>query len=282
MIRKTLVSLSLIASAPLSANELDNLINSSQAIRDSFKYGIQAVGGMANYAQQGGIANSGVVDPGMISKAKQDAYNNAVLQFQQQSYAWDPGADQYFQDQTDQAMNTLGQTVDDFVAAATAVITVAEVNERAQEAAAAPDNRMAEELQIYTEQNDVLLDDTEVDAYNNSLQAVEVAAQSAAAYMAVANDTDLLAEANDAAYQMNVTYQESTQSYFDANAGQVVVEWGNQEIASTVALNVSGYFKTNVDIMNEGANSMFFRTSPESGCWWIDDQTERETCMYGS
>ena len=47
MLRKTLAAAFLIASGPLSANELADLVNSSQAIRDTFKEGIKAVGGAA-------------------------------------------------------------------------------------------------------------------------------------------------------------------------------------------------------------------------------------------
>lgn len=280
MLRKTLMSLSLIASAPLSANELDNLVNSSQAIRDTFKYGIQAIGGMANYAQLGGIANTGVVDQGLIEKAKQDAYNQAVLDFKNATYTYDPNADQYFEDQSQQAMDNLGETIDAYVDAATALIEVATVNEMAQDAAEAPDSREAMALQEYVEANDVLLDDTEVEDYNNALQAVEVAAQTAAAYMAVANDATLLDSANDAAYDMRVTYQESQATYFDASTGVLTVEWAGQN--QTVMLDMSSYYKADIDIITEGSTSMFYTTSPEGGCWFIEDQTEKEACMYGS
>jgi len=280
MFYRTLASLSLIASAPLSANELDNLVNSSQAIRDTFKYGIQAVGGMANYAQQGGIANSGVVDQGLIEKAKQDAYNQAVLDFKNATYTWDPNADQYFEDQSQQAMDTLSQAIDAYVDAATAVIEVTTVGTMAEEAAEAPDSREAIALQEYIDANDVLLDDAEVEGYNEAIQAVEVAAQTAAVYMAVANDPSLIESANDSAYAMNVTYQESSQSFFDAATGILTVEWDGQ--AQQVALDMNAYYKADVDIITEGASSMFYQTSPEGGCWFIEDQSERETCMYGS
>lgn len=280
MLRKTLMSLSLIASAPLSANELDNLVNSSQAIRDTFKYGIQTIGGMANYAQLGGIANTGVVDQGLIEKAKQDAYNQAVLDFKNATYTYDPNADQYFEDQSQQAMNNLGETIDAYVDAATALIEVATVNEMAQDAAEAPDSREAMALQEYVEANDVLLDDTEVEDYNTALQAVEVAAQTAAAYMAVANDVTLLDSANDAAYDMRVTYQESQATYFDASTGVLTVEWAGQN--QVVMLDMSSYYKADIDIITEGSTSTFYTTSPEGGCWFIEDQTEKEACMYGS
>lgn len=269
-----------IVSAPLSASELDNLITTSQDIRNSFTYGIQAVGGMANYAGLGGIANTGVTDPALISKAQQDAYNNAVLQFQSANYTWDPNADTYFQDQSQQAMNNLSASIDAFVDAAVAIVEVTTVGTMAEQAASAPDSREAIELQEYIDANDVLLDDQEVGGYNEALQVVETAAQTAAAYMAVANDPALIQSANDSAYAMNVTYQESTATFFDAATGILTVEWAGE--AQQVALDMNSYYKLDTEILQEGANSMFYHTSPEGGCWFIEDPTERETCMYGS
>ena len=280
MVKLKSLAVLVIASAPASANEIDNLVTNSQALRDTFKYGIQAIGGMMSYASVGGIAPTGTVDPGLISKAKQDAYNNAVLQFQNATYTWDPNADEYFQDQSQQAMNNLGDTVDAYVDAATALITVATVNEMAEDTQEAPDSREAIALQEYMDANDVLLDDQEVDTYNESLQAVEVAAQTAAAYMAVANDPGLIESANDSAYAMNVTYQESQASFFEASTGILTIEWAGQN--QTVMLDMNGYFKLDTDIITEGTTSMFYTTSPEGGCWFIEDEVEKETCMYGS
>ena len=280
MLKKILQALSLIViAAPSAADELTNLVDSSQAIRDSFKIGIQAIGGMWDLHESGAIANSGIVDPGMITDAKQQAYNNAVLQFKDALYTWDPNADQYFQDQANQASADLSAAIDDFVQASAAVITVVEVNERAQEAAAAPDARESIALQEYMDQNDVLLDDIEVDGYNEALQSVEVAAQTAAAYMAVANDEGLLAEANDAAYAMNVTFEEAAESFFDAATGTLTVDWLDQELAVNLLLN--DYFMSDADIISTGAESYFFISSPEGGCWFLEG-AEREACLNGA
>lgn len=276
---KSLAALAIV-SAPLGATELDSLITSSQSIRDSFTYGVQAIGGMANYANQGGIANSGITDPGLISKAQQDAYNNATLAFQQAVYTWNPNADDYFLNQSQQSLTDMSQAIDAFVAAATAVVEVTTVNEMAQEAAQAPDARESIALQEYIAANDVILEDAEVASYNESLQAVEVAAQTAAAYMAVANDPTLLQSANDSAMSLNVTYQESTNAFFDAATGTLTVEWAEQN--AVVALDLNSYYKADVDILTEGANSMFYHSSPVGPCWYISDPAEREACVYGS
>lgn len=270
----------LIASAPVSATEIDDLIQTSQSIRESFSYGIQAVGGMIEYAPLGGIAPTGTVDAGLITQAQADAYNQALQTLQNTTYSYDPGAQEYFDQQAEQSIQDMNQDIDNFVAAAQVLIEVATVNEMAQDAQTSGDPRDAIVIQEYAEANDVVLDSTEVDTYNQSLEAIEASAQTAAAYYAVAGDAGLIESANTAAGSMMVTYQEAAQSYFDASSGMMVVEWNNQ--TSAVMLDLADYFKTETDIITQGSQSEFFRTSPESGCWFIQDEVEREACMYGS
>lgn len=234
---------------------------------------------MITYAPQGGIAPTGMVEAGYISEMQMQAYNDAMTAMQNTTYTYDPGAQQYFDSQAQQAMDLVDQAVDDYVAAAQVLIEVATINEMAQDAQASGDSRDALAIQEYADNNDVLLDDTERLAYNDSLDAIEETAQQAAAYYAVAGDATLIQSANDAAESMLVYYGESSNSYFDNVSGMVVVEWANQ--TSAVMLDVNGYFKSDVDIITAGSTSMFYQTSPESGCWFIEDQTEKESCMYG-
>ena len=217
----------------------------------------------------------------MITKAQADAYNASVQNFKAQVYTWNPNSNEYFEQQSQQALNTLGERIDAFVDAAVAVVTITETNIRAQEAADAPDARESIALQEYMDETDVLLDESEREAFNSALQDVEDAAITAAAYTAIANDQSLLDEANDAAYQLNVTYAEATKSYFDGATGQMTIEWNSGEQSSLVALNVSGYFKDSVVIIQDGADSLFYYTSPEGPCWWLPTPEEQQECLNG-
>ena len=272
---KTLLAF-LIVSAPVHSNEVDNLVNASQSIRDSFKYGIQAVGGMQSYSTQGKIAPTGTVESGKISYDQSDAYNQALTAVQNTNYTYDPGAQEYFNNQADQAMNEVNAAVDAFVEASQAVIEVVVVNQMAEDAQNAGDERGAIALQEYIEANDVVLADAEVDFYNESLDNVESAAQVAAAYFAVANDEELVAAADDMAYDVRVTYQEAATSFFDV-ATQAV--WVSFDGGTTIqALGLEGYFVTIESIIEEGQQTEFFRTSPEGGCWFALDY---EACLNG-
>jgi len=267
---------SLIVSAPAYSNEIDTLVNASQSIRDSFKYGIQAVGGMQSYASQGKIAPTGTVQGGKISYDQSDAYNQALAAVQNTVYTYNPGAQEYFDNQADQAMSEVNTAVDTFVEASQAVIEVVVVNQMAEDAQNAGDERGAMALQEYIEANDVVLADAEVDFYNESLENVESAAQVAAAYFAVANDEELIASADDMAYDIRVTYQEAASSFFDV-ATQAV--WVSFDGGTTIqGLSLQGYFITVESVLIEGEQTDFFKSSPEGVCWFAIDY---EACLNG-
>jgi hypothetical protein len=266
---------SLIVSGAAHANEIDNLVNTSQSIRDTFKYGIKAVGGMMSYAPVGGIAPTGTVDQGKISYDQSKAYNDALVAVQNAVYTYDPGAQEYLDNQADIAMSEVNAAVDTYVQAAQAVIEVATVNEMAQDAQEAGDERGAMALQEYIEANDVVLSDAEVDFYNESLDGVESAAQTAAAYFAVAGDAEMVDQANQAAYDMRATYAEIDNSYFDAATGQMSLVFTD----FAVTLTLDSYFKLTTEVITEGSNTDFFRTSPEGGCWFAPDY---EACLNGT
>lgn len=236
---------------------------------------------MASYASVGGIAPTGTVDGGWISYAQADAYNAAVAAVQAATYPVDAGAQQYFDEVADQAMQQVSVAVDAYVDAAMAVIEVVRVNEIASDAQAAGDNETASAVQDYLNTNDVTLEEAEVDVYNNALLTVEETTQTAAAFMAVANSPDLIDSANQQADSLNSTYETATESYFDAAMGEVVVKFeGVQDFV--VALMVNTYFKTTADILTEGQNSDFYQTGPtQNPCNFFQDPTQIDACQGG-
>jgi len=268
-----------IVSAPLNAAEIDDLVNTSQSIRDTFAYGIKTIAGGEAYALDGQIASS-MAKNGHITAEQQNAYNAAVAAVQAATYSYDPGADQYFQDQTDQAMDIVSEMIDAYVDAAAQIIMVAEVNERAQEAAAAPDEREAMALQEFMAANDVTLQDQEIEAYNDALSNTESAIQTAAAYMAVANDDSLLEQANSMAHNLRVTYQEAGSSFFDVATQSV---WVSFDDGSTIqGLQVNNYFVDAQDVLTRAETEEFWTTSPEGGCWFGLSTEEQEQCIGGN
>ena len=269
---KSLVPLLLvIVIAPLNANEIDDLVDTSQSIRDTFAYGIKTIAGGESYAGEGYISPA-MADSGYISKSQQDAYNAAVAAVQSATYSYDPGANQYFQDQADQAMDEVSEMIDAYVEAAQQIIMVATVNEMAQDAQVAADEREAMALQEFMGANDVTLQDEEIEAYNDALSNTEQAIQVAAAYMAVANDENLLDTADNMAREYNVTYEEAASIFFDLDTEAV---WVSFDGGSTIqGLQVGNYFATAQDVLTRAETQEFWTTSPEGGCWFAENQEE--------
>ena len=212
---------------------------------------------MAHHAHTGGYATAGLVEQGKITQEQANAYNASVQAFKAEVFSWNPNSQEYFEQQSQQSLEQLGVSIDAFVDAAVAMVTITELNVRANEAAQAPDARESIALQDYMEDTDVLLSEDERTAYNEALQDVEDAAITAAAYTAIANDQELLDAADEAAYALNVTYEEAADSYFDSTTGQMTVEWLNGDASSVIALDVSGYWTTTRQLFNQAVNHSF-------------------------
>lgn len=274
-----MTALCLSVSAQASATEIDDLVQTSQAIRDTFKTGIMAAAGSWGWAEKGGIAPTGITQDGYITAAQAEAYNNAVAAVMAATYTYDPGAQEYFDDRAQEALDQVSQAIDTYVQAAQQVILVAEVNERAQDAQEANDERGAIELQTYMSENDVTLEEPEVELYNESLQAIEEAAQIAGAYLAIANDQTLIDQANSKANDYLATFSESDGLFFDATQGMVTVSFDSY--AMDVQLDVMNYYVTSQEIFTEAENHHFFTSSPEGGCWFEVDPSAKEACING-
>ena len=265
----------MIASAQASPTQIDDLVGTSQSIRDTFAYGIKTIAGGASYAGEGLIAPA-MAENGHISKEQQDAYNAAVAAVQAATYSYDPNADQYFQDQADQAMDEVSEMIDTYVEAAQQIIMVATVNEMAQDAQTAADEREAMALQEFMGANDVVLQDEDIETYNTALSNTESAIQVAAAYMAVANDENLLNQADNMAREYNVTFEEAASVFFDLNTTAV---WVSFDGGSTIqGLQVSNYFVSPEDVLTRAETQEFWIESPEGGCWFVENQEE---CLNG-
>ncbi len=264
-----------IASGPLYATEIDDLVDTSQSIRDTFAYGIKTIAGGWSYSADGNIAPAMAAN-GHITTEQQNAYNAAVAAVAAATYAYDPGADEYFQDQADQAMDIVSDMVDAYVEAAQQVIMVATVNEMAQDAQEAPDQREAMELQEFMAANDVTLTDSDITEYNEALSNTEAAIQTAAAYMAVAGDETLLEQANDMALDLRVTYEETASVFFDLDTQAVWVSFDDG--ATIQGLQVGNYFVAAEDVLTRAETDQFWISSPEGGCWFAENQEE---CLNG-
>jgi len=253
------------------ASTLDDLVNTSGSIVNTFDTGIKAVAGMQSYSNVGGIAPDGTVNGGIITQEQADAYNLALSNLNTTVTA-----QAYFDAQAESARQDLDTAISSFVGAAGAIIEVTVVNNMASEAQASGDTAQAADVEAYVTENNVTLETQELDAYNEALTNVEEVAQATAAFTAVALNADLVAAADQAALDAGASYSYANEAYFDSASGIVSVDFSNS--VASVQLDVLSYFKTVDEVFLEGEQNSFYLTSPTANPCFFEAPELYEQC----
>lgn len=265
--KKILAILAVFLNGSVQANELDNLVTSSQSIVDSFSGGIKVVGGQMDYAAIGGISPD-MASQYWITTEQMNDYNASLSAVQNMGI--DAGAQAYFDNQSQQAMQQLEQAVNTYTQAAGAVIEVTKLNSMVNDAVQAGDATSATEIKTYVTENDLTLNQVEISVYNEALSGVEANAQTAASFMAVAASADMVQTANNQAEQQLVDYSTASSVTFDSASKTVQVTFEGS--TASVQLDVMTAYKSSVDIISAGTDSEFYRTSPVANqCFFSED-----------
>lgn len=271
------VTLAFLSGSVQAQTELTDLVNASRSIVNTFDLGIQTVAGMSAYAQDGGIAPAGMSQQAYIQKQQQDAYNAAIANFSAAKVAYT--ASDYAQDQKIESDLQLQAAIDAYVAAASAVIEVVVINNMAESIAdinTAEGESRAVEIQNYIAGNDVVLDDAEVLAYNNSLTGVEEAAAEMAAFTALSADVELQATLEQGVADLGESIRNADNAFF--SNGNLTIQFSGA--ASIIVLDMSEYFKTTTDILNRGATEAFYQTGPtQNTCFFAQSEEEYNVCV---
>tara|TARA_R100000278_G_scaffold119339_1_gene100680 strand:+ start:420 stop:1175 length:756 start_codon:yes stop_codon:yes gene_type:complete len=193
--------------------EIDRLVAASKIIANKIQQGRNAVGGLAYYAVDGKIAPDGTVLPAFITPAEVQAYNDSVSDVSQRIYY---NTQMMLEDQYNDTMVKLEEAIDTFVDA-TAVIAVAV--EVADKAETTDQNSVAEQeqLQDFVQENDVMLEQQDVNVYNDALGDVEDLAQDAAAFLAASRIETITGSVDEDTQQFNINMSDAIATYDSAN-----------------------------------------------------------------
>lgn len=268
------------ASVGAQSQTLDNLINTSGSIKNTFDRGIKIIGGMTQYAPIGGIAPVGSVQTAYVTYEQADAYNAAVTDVQNTTYGMT--AQEYIDGQAENASVDFGNAVDAYVNAARVMIEVVRVNEMAVEAEASGDVTQVQAVQNYIATNDVTLETEEIDAYNDSMDGVEFAAQSYAAFTSIAGNGEQVAALQADADELSQDFSNAGDASFDAQTQMVSIGFiqGNNT-DSAILVDVSGAFKTVEDLLAAGEQSNFYNTGPTANeCFFSGPSTIPDDPCY--
>ena len=250
-------------SVSVQASEIDSLILTSDSVKQTFDLGIKTVAGQVDYAGVGGIS------PDMASAAhltydQAEAYNQSLQAVSTMNSTMT--AQEYFDDQAQQAMDSLGTAVDNYVNAASQLVMAVQVNDMAGNV---KNTEQAVEIQTYITNNELSISTDQVDTYNDSLDLVQASAQTAASFMAIASDVQLVDSAQEQADALGESFYFAEAAYYSQGNFTVDLNSGG------ITLDVSGYIKTAEEVLAMGEESSFYSTSPTGNeCFFTQESCD--------
>lgn len=283
-LKKTLIAVALASVSDLTlANQwtsIDNLVTASDDIRATFDAGLKRVGGVMSYAPVGGISQDGYLTTVHMDQAKADAYNNAVMEVQNDTFM-QMDAEQYMANQQVTASDAFSAAVDNYVAASYIFIEATAVNNLAHDAQMSGDVAQAQAVQAYVTDNNVLITSQNVTDYNDALDTVELAGEVWATVEAVYADAQAVQGLQQMAIDNGFDFVDASDMFLDrfqTGTEVAVVEFldGANNI-HWLTIDVSANLKTIQEMNNAGSSSDFYTTGPTQDECFFGDPTG-QTC----
>ena len=275
--KKTILSL-LVLSSVAQSSELDNLINTSNAIVDQIDRGIMLVGAAQEFAYTGsGLSDGTLSSTAHISSEQLQAYNDALASMSNyQAYG---DLQTVLEEKAYTELDMMDEAIGVFTEVVVDMIAVQEVAEVA-ESAASPQEE-AEVQTFVTENQEVLtITQEEVETYNQSIDDIETHANTASAFLAVASNKEAVEFLEQGIENANTT-AEQTNIFYDSNAQWVAMGYNTTRNLTAVYLNGQSFdldlYVSEADVLLVGAESEYYLTGPTAqsyDCFMNSDCTE--------
>lgn len=246
------------------AQTLDDLVTQSSKLVQALDNSMLVVGGMDEAARQGRIVPRGVAQLAFVSDNDVNNYNYAATSYTSGS----PGAQEWFNATADAKVVDLNNSVQEFVSAASPLIEATRVSRMAEQAQLSGNIAEQQALENYVSTNDVVVDNTELQAFKTSAVTVEESAAVAGAYLAAANDPQIIEFADQAAREFNATYSEVTQELFNRDTNHIEVQFASYN--RLVAFNMGAYVASASEILDLGVSSDFYKGNPTQDPCFFD------------
>jgi len=275
--KKMILSL-LVLSSVAQSSELDNLINTSNAIVDQIDRGIMLVGAAQEFAYTGsGLSDGTLSSTAHISSEQLQAYNDALASMSNyQAYG---DLQTVLEEKAYTELDMMDEAIGVFTEVVVDMIAVQEVAEVA-ESAASPQEEA--EVQTFVAENQEVLTITqeEVDTYNQSIDDIETHANTASAFLAVASNKEAVEFLEQGIENANTT-AEQTNIFYDSNAQWVAMGYNTTRNLTAVYLNGQNFdldlYVSEADVLLVGAESEYYLTGPTAqsyDCFMNSDCTE--------
>ena len=268
----------LVLSSVAQSSELDNLINTSNAIVDQIDRGIMLVGAAQEFAYTGsGLSDGTLSSTAHISSEQLQAYNDALASMSNyQAYG---DLQTVLEEKAYTELDMMDEAIGVFTEVVVDMIAVQEVAEVA-ESAATPQEEA--EVQTFVAENQAVLTITqeEVDTYNQSIDDIETHANTASAFLAVASNKEAVEFLEQGIENANTT-AEQTNIFYDSNAQWVAMGYNTTRNLTAVYLNGQNFdldmYVSEADVLLVGAESEYYLTGPTAqsyDCFMNSDCTE--------
>ena len=260
---KVLASL-FLSSSVAQASELDDLIASSAAIVDQINTGILMTGAAMGYAHTGtGLSDGQLAGTAYITTEQVNAYNQALSGMI--TYLPYGSAQDYLEEQAAAELELMEASIDVFTTVVVDMLAVQEVAELSAEAST-PDEEAAVQEYVTSNTDALTIDQSDADAYNQSLDSIETHANAAGAFLGVAANPDAVAFLDQGAMDNNTRVETNTLSY-SASTQAVSLAWTSGNPATSIYVNGSDAFNINLyvshqDILTAGSTSELYLTGP--------------------
>ena len=169
-----------------SQSEIDNLVTSSNYINDQVAIARQQADAAAQAALSGNIVVPGTYTEAQIDQIVVSTYNQALIDVVNANYYT---AADFYEDQYQDSMESLGATIEVFAGAATEISKVAAVVEITANAETAEERV---DMQNFIRSSELTLDTQTVAVFNESIEKIETFSQSAAVFKNASLDVDIL------------------------------------------------------------------------------------------
>ena len=190
-----------------SQNEIDNLVTSSNYINTQVSIALQQADDAAHAAIAGNILVPGTYTEAQIDQIVVSTYNQALIDVVNANYYT---AADFYEDQYQDSMESLGATIEVFAGAATEISKVAAVVEIAATADTAEEKV---DMQNFIRSSDLTLDVQTVAVFNESIEKIETFSQSAAVFKNASLDVSILSTTDTIAIDSFSNLTRSTAFY---------------------------------------------------------------------
>ena len=283
-----LVNVSALA-GPIQWTSVDNLVSASGSLADTFDRGLKRVGGYAGNAGAGAVSPYSylTVPATLVTTEQKDAYNAAIGEVQNDIFQ--KTAEEYFGEEYVNAQNAMDAAIDSYVAASTPLAVAQHVSNMATQVQLSGDAVQGQQLQAYVTNNNVLMTQTNVVDYNNSLSVLQGAADQFAGVAAVYNDPQLIQNFQSMADADGVDFLNADALFLDRIEDPVAFTGYQAALVVDFTSMNSTYYVQDISVnlvttefLNQaGVNSAFYLTGPTqdaiTSCEFVQNNTIFQT-----